>query len=174
MKKILIVIIFFIFCVIYGSNEYIVNEDEIRFRVIANSNNVDDIIMKEKVVDELSNIIFKDGNRESIKQNIINNLSTMENKIDSLFENNNYNKSYNIIYGLNEFPKKEYNGKVYNEGLYESLVVEIGEAKGNNYWCFLYPSLCVSDYENKKLSIEEKEENNKIKFRFIEILKDIF
>lgn len=174
MKKILIVVIFFIFCVIYGSNEYIVNEDEIRFRVIANSNNVEDIIMKEKVVDELSNIIFKDGNRDSIKQNIINNLSTMENKIDSLFENNNYNKSYNIIYGLNEFPKKEYNGKVYNEGLYESLVVEIGEAKGNNYWCFLYPSLCVSDYENKKLSIEEKEENNKIKFRFIEILKDIF
>lgn len=174
MKKILIIIIFFIFCVIYGSNEYIMNEDEIRFRVIANSNNVDDIIMKEKVVDELSNIIFKDGNRDSIKQNIINNLSTMENKIDSLFENNNYNKSYNIIYGLNEFPKKEYNGKVYNEGLYESLVVEIGEAKGNNYWCFLYPSLCVSDYENKKLSIEEKEENNKIKFRFIEILKDIF
>lgn len=174
MKKILIIIIFFIFCVIYGSNEYIVNEDEIRFRVIANSNNVDDIIMKEKVVDELSNIIFKDGNRDSIKQNIINNLSTMENKIDSLFENNNYNKSYNIIYGLNEFPKKEYNGKVYNEGLYESLVVEIGEAKGNNYWCFLYPSLCVSDYENKKLSIEEKEENIKIKFKFIEILKDIF
>ena len=49
---------------------------------------------------------------------------------------------------MNEFPRKEYNGIVYEEGLYESLVIEIGEAKGDNYWCFLYPSLCMIDTKN--------------------------
>ena len=67
---------------------------------------------------------------------------------------------------MNYFPKKVFNGKTYNEGEYKSLVIEIGEAKGNNYFCILYPSLCTID-------IDEKEES-KYKFKLIEIIKNIF
>ena len=58
-------------------------------------------------------------------------------------------------------------GKEYNEGLYESLVIEIGEAKGDNYFCILYPSLCLIDYENR-------ENNKSYGFKIVDVFKDIF
>ena len=178
MKKIILITLLFAIIICSANEEDKISEDAIRFRVIANSNSVEDITMKEKIVEELSGIIFTNKSRDEIKKNILNNLSTIENRIDKIFENNNYNKTYNIVYGLNEFPKKEYNGKVYDEGLYESLVIEIGDAKGNNYWCFLYPSLCMSDFENKRIEKNNIDDNNiqnkTIKFKFIELIKDIF
>lgn len=169
MKKTFILVVGLILLIYLNNNEYNVSGNEIRFRVIANSNAARDILMKEKVVSELSNILFINKSRNETKENIINNISTIEDKIDILFKNNNYNETYNITYGLNEFPKKEYKGKVYEEGLYESLVIEIGEAKGNNYWCFLYPSLCMSDYEE-----HIKSEDDTVKFKIVEVIKDIF
>ncbi|MGM9878284.1 MAG: stage II sporulation protein R [Bacilli bacterium] len=178
MKKIILITILLAIIMYSVNEEDKISEDAIRFRVIANSNSIEDITMKEKVVEELSGIIFTNNSRDEIKKNVLNNLSTIENRIDKLFENNNYNKTYNIVYGLNEFPKKEYNGKVYDEGLYESLVIEIGDAKGNNYWCFLYPSLCMSDFENKRIEENNIDDNNienkTIKFKFLELIKDIF
>ena len=50
---------------------------------------------------------------------------------------------YKINFGKNHFPDKEYKGVVYNEGDYESLVVYIGEASGDNWWCVLFPPLCL-------------------------------
>ena len=144
-----------------------ISDDSIRFRVIANSNSVEDIRMKELVVKELSSTLFKKNSLEGTRSNIISNISQIEKKIDKVFDNNNYDKTYNVIYGMNEFPEKVYNGVVYKKGLYESLVVEIGDGSGNNYWCFLYPSLCLMDYE-------ENVDNFKYKSKIVEIIDKLF
>lgn len=166
MKKVIFLIIFVFGIFLFNNNRNLVTEDSIRFRVIANSNSSKDIMMKELVVSELSNVLFKDSSISETRNNIVNNLSVIEEKIDNLFVNNNYDKTYNILYGMNEFPRKEYNGVIYEEGLYESLVIEIGNAKGNNYWCFLYPSLCMIDYNN--------EEKIEYKSKIIEIFDNLF
>ena len=166
MKKIVIIMCILLYMYLISYNEYNNTEDSIRFRVISNSNSSRDIIMKEKVVNELSSIVFIDSNdKEEIKNNIYNNLEKIDDKIAKLFENNNYNQKYNISYGLNEFPKKSFMGKKYEAGLYESLVVEIGEAKGDNYFCILYPSLCMIDYKNK---------SEKYSLKIVELLHDLF
>jgi stage II sporulation protein R len=139
----------------------------IRFRVIANSNKSEDIIMKEKVVKTLSNLLFKNNDSiEDTRNNVISNINNIETKIDKLFKKNKYDMTYNISYGLNHFPKKEYNGQVFSEGDYESLVIEIGEAKGNNYFCILYPPLCMID--------EDKTDEVKYDFKIVELLKKLF
>ena len=46
------------------------------------------------------------------------------------------------------FPKKKYKGITYKEGNYESLVIELGDAKGNNWWCVLFPPLCMIEAED--------------------------
>ena len=167
MKKIFLIISIILFLYIYNSYEYNIKEDTIRFRVISNSNSSKDILMKEKTVKELSKILFKDElSYEETEKNIYDNLKTIENKINILFKNNNYNQNFNVLYGMNYFPKKSFNGKTYKEGEYKSLVIEIGEAKGNNYFCILYPSLCTIDVDEK--------ENTKYIFKFIEMIKDIF
>ena len=169
MKKIILIVLIIIFSLIfYNRKDYIINEDSIRFRVIANSNNMNDIIMKEKVVSELSKYLFiKENSKEKMNNYIYKNLKNIEDSITKIFKDNNYDKSFKISFGKNEFPRKNYRGKTYEEGLYDSLVIEIGEAKGNNYFCILYPSLCVLDYE-------EKEEKGKINIKLFELIKNNF
>ena len=156
MKKILIVLILLFGLYLFSKDDSRISDDSIRFRVIANSNSEEDIKMKELVVKELSSTLFKENNLEETRSNIISNISQIEKRIDRVFDNNNYDKTYNVIYGMNEFPEKIYNGVVYEKGLYESLVVEIGDGGGNNYWCFLYPSLCLLDYKNGEEEVEYK------------------
>lgn len=168
MKKIIIIIIVILIGYLLSIVEYNKSEDIIRFRVIANSNSREDIIMKEKVVKELSGVLFIDSqNVDDVKNNIYSNLENIDHKIDKLFKKNNYNKKYNILYGLNEFPKKVFMNKIYDGGLHESLVIEIGEGKGDNYFCILYPSLCMIDYENR-------EENTNYKSKIMELFDNIF
>ena len=170
MKKIIFIIVFLILFFLVNKNESYIGEESIRFRVIANSNSPRDILMKELVVDELSSLLFKSYDIGSTRDNIISNLGIIEEKIDELFINNDYMETYNIVYGMNEFPEKEYNGVIYEEGLYESLVVEIGSGEGNNYWCFLYPSLCMVDFDNNTY-----DENNVIyKSKIFELFNDFF
>ena len=40
--------------------------------------------------------------------------------------------------------KKEYDNYIYEDGEYESLVIDLGKAKGNNWWCVVYPPLCFT------------------------------
>ena len=165
MKKIIIILCILISIYLFSTNEYNVSKDMIRFRVIANSNTSRDIMMKEIVVKELSDILFIDSNDiNDVRNNIYNNLEIIDKKINKLFKKYNYDKTYNIMYGLNDFPKKTFLGKDYESGTYESLVIEIGEAKGDNYFCIMYPSLCMIDYKN----------NNKYSFKIIELFKDLF
>ena len=156
MKKILIILLFIFSLYLFSKDDSRISDDSIRFRVIANSNSEEDIKMKELVVKELSSTLFKENSLEGTRSNIISNISQIEKRIDRVFYNNNYDKTYNVIYGMNEFPEKVYNGVVYEKGLYESLVVEIGDGSGNNYWCFLYPSLCLVDYKNGEEDVEYK------------------
>lgn len=168
MKKIIIILLFLSSIYLYKYKDYNISDDTIRFRVISNSNKINDILMKEKVVNELSGILFKESSSsEEVRKVIYDNLEVIEGKIIKLFKDNNYDKNFNISYGYNEFPKKTFMGKEYNEGLYESLVIEIGEAKGDNYFCILYPSLCLIDYENR-------ENNKSYGFKIVDVFKDIF
>ena len=96
----------------------------------------------------------------------VNNLDKVNLSIDKAFKENNYNLKYKVKYGMNYFPRKEYNNIEFEAGEYESLVVEIGEAKGNNYWCILYPPLCMVDYE--------KDEKIEYKSKIYEVLSKWF
>ena len=62
-----------------------------------------------------------------------------------------YNIQYSISYGKNYFPNKEYNGVIYEEGEYESLVISLGESQGDNWWCVLFPPLCLIDEEQDEV-----------------------
>ncbi len=167
MKKIIYVILIIVMILAVSKPRYDLSGDMVRFRVIPNSNSSKDILIKEKVVNELSTLLFKDANDiNETRNNVVNNLDKINNSIDKIFNENNYNLKYKVKYGMNYFPSKEYNDIRFEAGNYESLVVEIGEAKGNNYWCILYPPLCMVDYE-KDTKIEYKS-------KIIEILSNLF
>lgn len=157
MKKIIYVLlilgVFYFFT--YNTNEEIaLPEDAIRFRIIANSNSEYDQNLKLAIKKELESQLF------AKLENVNTNEETKEiiNSNESLIKNtlNKYNVNYKINYGDNYFPEKEFNGVKYPAGTYESLVISLGEAAGNNWWCVMYPPLCLLDSSNKVEKVEYK------------------
>ena len=150
-RKIFLLLLGLIIIGVYSQNqtELSIPDSSIRLRVIPNSNNSKDINIKEQVKDYLETDIYtllkNTDNIDSARTIINNNIPKIETNIDNIFKENNYNIPYEINFGLNYFPEKIYNGTVYNEGEYESLVIYIGEAEGDNWWCVLFPNFCLVD-----------------------------
>lgn len=158
MKKILILTAIFIVYLFLTNDkiEYIPSES-IRFRIIPHSNNVEDVFVKEKVLENIKDeITGYETDNISEARNIINtNIKNIETKIEETLVNYNYDKGYEVKFGFNYFPEKQYEGKTYNEGYYESLVIELGDAKGDNFWCVLFPPLCLMEVdETEKEKVE--------------------
>lgn len=173
MKKIIIFLLAAISIIALSNtnnNDYIiVPKESIRFRIIPNSNTPEDIYMKEKVKEEVASVIDTISTSNTIEEsrnNVQSSIPIMENKITNLFTKENYNKTFDIKYGQNYFPEKIYKGVKYESGNYESLVIEIGESEGSNYWCVLFPPLCLL----------EAEESEEVEYKFFvsEIIKKIF
>lgn len=155
MRKVFILLLVFIVIAVYKvTDSYIfIPDSSIRLRVIPNSNRPDDIYMKEQVKKYLENNIYsitKDiDNIDDARDIISNNIPNMEENIDTIFLNNNYDVPYEINFGYNYFPKKIYKGVTYDEGYYESLVISIGNGEGDNFWCVLFPNFCLIDTKEK-------------------------
>ncbi len=141
------------------AEEVVIPDTAIRMRVIPNSNSSVDIAMKKKVRDYMESDIYgllKDTKDIDEARRIIkDNIDEMDSKIQEIFDNNKYDMTFEVKFGYNYFPVKEYKGVKYDEGYYESLVVSIGEAKGDNFWCVLFPPLCMLETE-EKTDVESK------------------
>lgn len=149
MKKTMVILSILI-TVIISNKEYKkieIPKESIRIRVIANSNKLEDQLTKLKVKENITNNLYKKlenvKNIEEARITINNNIK----ELDNIVHNTLNNKNYKINYGTNYFPKKELKGIEYKEGNYESLVINIGESKGNNWWCVLFPPLCMIETE---------------------------
>lgn len=157
MKKILIVLVVLTMFLIYNEvkeKPIIIPDTAIRLRVIPNSNTSLDQNMKNKVKKYLEQDTYKKleniNNIDEARKIINNNLGDIDTSINNIFKENNYNMDYNINFGYNYFPEKEYKEVKYKEGYYESIVITIGDGKGDNWWCVLFPNLCLVDLENNE------------------------
>lgn len=153
--KYILSIIFIIIIYVVISNVVVANnlipDDAIRVRVIANSNSDYDQKIKYEVKDIVEDDMYKllNGvtNISLARDKIKTNLDYVYNDIDKYLKSNNYNLGFDINFGYNYFPKKEFKGITYKEGNYESVVVTIGEGNGDNWWCVLFPPLCLIEAE---------------------------
>lgn len=153
MKKLffVVLIIIIIFTTNIKAKQNIIPDEAIRLRVIANSNSKYDQQIKLEVKDqiqlELYNLLKSTKGIEEARKIIKDNINELDSNVKKILEKEKYNKNYTISYGQNYFPEKEYKGVKYKEGYYESLVITLGEGEGNNWWCVLFPPLCLVEAE---------------------------
>ena len=128
--------------------------EAIRIRIIGNSNSEYDQEKKEELRKDIQGYmqeLLKDTNNIKDARKIINkNLENIGKEVDTYLTKIDYDEDYNINFGLNYFPEKEYKGIKYNEGLYESLLITLGEGNGNNWWCVLFPPICLLEAEESE------------------------
>ncbi len=158
-----------------------------RLHVLANSDSKEDQALKYKVRDALldyMNSICKDcsSKQEAIKL-ASENKETFEQIALTTIANEGYSYSVKVNIGNFEFPTKNYGDISLPAGFYDALRVEIGEAKGQNWWCVMFPPLCFVDIssgvvpeeskellenslEEEEFSLVSKQENNEVQFKF--------
>ncbi len=155
MKKIIVILFIITLISVLVSNEeqVVIPNTAIRFRIIANSDKEADQQLKYQIRNDIEPGIMKTLNNsntiDEARANIKSYIPEIEKKI------NNYNTPYSINYGNNYFPEKEYRGVVYPEGEYESLVITLGNGLGENWWCVLFPPLCLLEAEESEINKTE-------------------
>lgn len=121
----------------------------VRFHVIANSDSKEDQELKLKVKEAVVNyteVILKNSKSieetKSILEKETENILRICNQV---IHENGYNYAVTAKLSESYFPTKSYGQYTFPPGVYEAYQIKIGEAKGQNWWCVLYPPLCFID-----------------------------
>lgn len=138
------------------------NDDIVRIHIRANSNVQLDqnlkYIVKDDVCDFLRPILAKAKTKAEAMTVLSQNLNGIKNACDASLRKLGAAYTSKIYLRQEEFPARDYAGKTYEAGIYDALIVELGEGVGNNWWCVIYPQLCFTS-----VGKEGFEYNSKIK-----------
>jgi len=135
--------------------ESALSDNVLRLHVIANSDLDSDQNLKLKVRDEIlknaDDIFIDNTDITKAKENVRCNLDKIEEIAKNTIKENGYDYKVKVSFGKSDFPTKVYGNITLPAGSYEALKVEIGEAKGKNWWCVMFPPLCFVDASTPKM-----------------------
>jgi len=137
-------------------------EEVLRFHVLANSDNAADQRLKMQVKEAIITYMKeKLPEAESVEQTTRwagEHLEELEQVALRIIREEGYNYPVSAEVVYDEFPEKTYGDVIFPAGRYHALRVEIGQAKGQNWWCVLYPNLCFIDAVHAVVPEESKQE----------------
>lgn len=163
-----------------------IQDEVLRLHILANSDSEDDQKLKLYVRDgllEYTEELFKNSkNKEQSKQTALENLDNIKQKAQSLIYEYGYDYSVDAYITNMQFNTRVYENFTLPAGNYDALRIVIGEGKGKNWWCVIYPALCVPSAEGDELNsvlnedeqdIVSKSEQYEVKFKIVEIFENI-
>ncbi len=129
--------------------------DCIRIHIRANSNEEIDqsikLIVKNDIVNVLTPLLASCETKSDAYSIMQENLSLMKEVADKRLAVEGFSYVSSIRLCKEKFPAREYLGTVYDSGVYDALIIELGSGNGDNWWCVAFPPLCfipASDSEN--------------------------
>lgn len=149
----------------------------LRLHILANSDSAADQALKLKVRDKILEVAGErldraDSVDEAIK--IVGaDIDIIKGSAEEVIKNEGYNYAVSAAIEKNFFENREYDDFTLPAGVYNSLTVRIGEAKGHNWWCVVFPGVCLPaakkstlDKAVSKKSAEVAKNAGKYKIRF--------
>jgi len=123
------------------------NEDLIRLHIVAQSDTVEDQNIKLQVRDalmrDLQSNMVNVQDRQEAEQYLLNNLPHLEAVANSVLSECNAEYTAKVTLRKEAFDIRHYDTFSLPAGVYRSLRVELGTAQGKNWWCVVFPSLCM-------------------------------
>ncbi|MBE6581421.1 MAG: stage II sporulation protein R [Ruminococcaceae bacterium] len=136
----------FVLLPVHGESE--IYDSVIRLHVLANSNREEDQHLKLLVRDEVlatTKTLLKDTKtRDEAAAVLRENLGAIRTVAQHTLQKQGCDDTVSVSLGQEEYPTREYEQLAFPAGKYLSLRVMIGEAEGANWWCVLFPPLCLS------------------------------
>ena len=129
----------------------------LRFHIRANSDTVADqqkkLRIKQSLLEWLTPILSENTSKSETIQCIRKNLPDIRKEATRMAAP----EPVTVTLQKEWFPEKTYGTCTFPEGIYDALRVDIGQAKGHNWWCVLYPSLCFADAMEPSMTEEGEE-----------------
>lgn len=126
-----------------------ISEKVIRFHVVANSNSEFDqklkLKVRDKVLETISNDISKAQNTDDARKILSENFIEIQKVSKDVIEAYGMDYDVNVKISEEKFPFKNYGIINFPAGNYKALKIEIGKACGENWWCVVFPPLCLTD-----------------------------
>lgn len=149
------------------------SQEILRIHILANSNSQEDMDIKYQIRESL--IDFLSVNEYETKEEMINYLTEEKDclnvRLEDVLIENNLNYGVEIAVEPTEFPIRRYGQDIIvDEGVYDSIIITLGEGEGDNWWCIAFPNFCSS-----KKAIESEEVTIKSRFKeWVEKIKNWF
>ncbi|MEE0746698.1 MAG: stage II sporulation protein R [Anaerovoracaceae bacterium] len=147
-----------------SQNQY---EGIVRLHVLANSDTVEDQALKLKVRDAVIEYMEKQDDLNSAgeaRKYLSENLNRLEKIAEGVIASEGYDYSARADLGVRYIPEKAYGGITFPAGNYEALNITIGRGEGENWWCVLFPPLCLLEEgtatDDEVVSGDEASEGN--------------
>ncbi len=148
------------------------NGEVLRLHVIANSDQSGDQAVKLKVrdsvVDYLSEEFTCADNADQARQMAIAASPQIEEIAARVVKSEGYSYPVEVKVGLYNFPSRTYGDLVLPQGEYQAVKVILGEGKGQNWWCVLFPPLCLVASSDQGLALQPSH-NAEIKWKLMEL-----
>ena len=199
MKKIITLFCVLVLCVsvcgilpIHGEEK--IYESVVRLHVLANSDSEEDQALKLKVRDAIlaytSPLVIDSASREEAIEILSRELDAIKEIAQETVKENGYDYSVEVTLTLEEYPTRNYESMSFPSGEYVSLRVLIGESEGQNWWCVLFPPLCLSAATEKsdneeafiavgltseqyKIITETDDTKYQLRFKILEAIEEI-
>ena len=147
-----------------SQNQY---EGIVRLHVLANSDTVEDQALKLQVRDAVIEYMEKQDDLNSAgeaREYLSENLNRLEKIAEGVIASEGYDYSARADLGVRYIPEKAYGGITFPAGNYEALNITIGRGEGENWWCVLFPPLCLLEEgtatDDEVVSGDEASEGN--------------
>ena len=120
----------------------------LRIHIRANSNSEEDqsvkYAVKQSVVEYLTPLVSQVTDYNSAITMLEKQKGEIEKVCNGVLKSNGFNYGCKVAVREELFPTRVYGDFTLNEGFYDALIVELGKAKGDNWWCVVYPPLCFT------------------------------
>ncbi|MBW8349992.1 stage II sporulation protein R [Bacillus sp. IITD106] len=135
-----------------ASDPLVIPGEAIRLRILANSDGEKDQEVKRAIRDavnaEITNWVQDLTSIDAARTTITSRLDYVEEIAKKELAARNLDYSVKVEFGNVQFPTKLYGQYLYPAGTYEAILITLGEGKGANWWCVLFPPLCFLDFSN--------------------------
>ncbi|NEU30417.1 stage II sporulation protein R [bacterium LRH843] len=159
-------------------------EEAIRLRILANSDSVSDQALKRDIRDKVNVAITEwvtgIQSLEEAKVVIAGNIPAIEEIVANELTQYGVNQSFDVRFSEVQFPTKLYGNLVYPAGIYDAVLITLGEGKGENWWCVLFPPLCFLDMSSgeavpadESAQDEESDDQVEVSFFLVELFSKL-
>lgn len=151
------------------------NADSIfRLHIIANSNSAEDQAVKLEVRDAV--LEYEAENLDAVsaaktREELMTHGAELLEIIEGVLRSNGFDYGAQMLVGTFPFPDREYNGVLYPAGDYDAFRVILGDGAGENWWCVMFPPLCILKSDNGKIDTDETIE---FESGFVKLFKLLF